>query len=574
MNNETAALLEKHFDTAFAAPDGIKKLRELILTLAMQGKLVPQDPIDRPASELLKAIEAEKQRLVKEGEIKQFKPLPEITAEGVPYKLPSNWKWTRLGECMLKITDGTHHSPINTESGDFLYISAKNIKDDGVLLRNASYVTKEVHEEIFSRCNPEYGNILYIKDGATTGIVTINNLKEPFSMLSSVALLKQPKQIDNHYLLFTLKSPFFYNEMRLGMTGVAITRVTLKKLNDSIIPLPPIAEQHRIVAEIDRLMARCDELEKLRIDRTQKRTTVHTAAIDRLLKSQDDRDFSHAWSFITQHFSELYSVKENVTELRKVILQLAVMGKLVPQDPSDEPASELLKAIELEKQRLVKGGEIKKSKLLPEIKIEDLPYNLPQEWMWVRLGNLSKAIEYGTSMKADDDSSKVPVYRMGNISNGQLINTNLKYVDRDIDDLPRLLLCKNDILFNRTNSYELVGKTAIYLGENDEATFASYLIRVRLDEKHLLPTYFNMTMNSPYFRKTQIEPEIIQQCGQANFNGSKLSATLIPLPPLAEQHRIVEKIDRLMEFCDRLEESIEVTKVKQTDLLNAVMSRV
>jgi type I restriction enzyme, S subunit len=567
MNNETAALLEKHFDTAFAAPDGIKKLRELILTLAMQGKLVPQDPIDRPASELLKAIEAEKQRLVKEGEIKQFKPLPEITAEGVPYKLPSNWKWTRLGECMLKITDGTHHSPINTESGDFLYISAKNIKDDGVLLRNASYVTKEVHEEIFSRCNPEYGNILYIKDGATTGIVTINNLKEPFSMLSSVALLKQPKQIDNHYLLFTLKSPFFYNEMRLGMTGVAITRVTLKKLNDSIIPLPPIAEQHRIVAEIDRLMARCDELEKLRTDRNQKRTTVHTAAIDRLLKSQDDRDFSHAWSFITEHFSELYSVKENVIELRKVILQLAVMGKLVPQDPTDEPASELLKAIELEKQRLIKEEGLKTS-ANEHVEDSEKHFGEPNGWEYFRLGNLAKFIDYrGRTPKKVD--SGIPLITAKNVRFG--------YINRD----PYEYVTESEYEIWMTRGFPKVGDLLF----TTEAPLGNIAIIDMQEKFALAQRVICLQLHEPktaYFMKWLFMAQLFQNQLQDNATGmtatgiksARLKEIPIPLPPIAEQHRIVAKIDRLMEFCDRLEESIEATKVKQTDLLNAVMARV
>jgi type I restriction enzyme S subunit len=162
---------------------------------------------------------------------------------------------------MLKITDGTHLSPPNADTGDFLYITARNIKNDGVLLNNATYVTKEIHEVIYSRCDPEFGNILYIKDGATTGVVTINNLREQFSMLSSVALLKQPTQVSNRFILFTLRSPFFYQEMRAGMSGVAITRITLNKLNDAVIPLPPTPEQHRIVAKIEQLMALCDRLE-------------------------------------------------------------------------------------------------------------------------------------------------------------------------------------------------------------------------------------------------------------------------------------------------------------------------
>jgi type I restriction enzyme S subunit len=268
-----------HFGELYSVKENVAELRKAILQLAVMGKLVPQNPNDLPARQLLKEIEEEKQRLVKAGKIKKSKPLPEIAAEEVPYNLPQGWEWVRLGDSMVKITDGTHHSPPNTDTGEFLYISAKNIKDDGVLLSNTTYVTKEIHEEIFSRCDPEFGNILYIKDGATTGIVTINTLKEQFSMLSSVALLKQPKQVDNRYLLFTLRSPFFYEEMRAGMTGVAITRVTLKKLNDALVPLPPLPEQHRIVAKIDQLMALCDTLDKQIEAATAKQTELLNAVM-------------------------------------------------------------------------------------------------------------------------------------------------------------------------------------------------------------------------------------------------------------------------------------------------------
>ncbi|MEA2104188.1 MAG: restriction endonuclease subunit S, partial [Candidatus Cloacimonadota bacterium] len=203
-------------------------------------------------------IAEEKDRLIKEGKIKKQKKLPEITEEEKPFDLPVGWEWVRLGTALKKITDGTHHSPPNYEHGEFLYISAKNIKYKGISLEDVSYVTREIHNEIFSRCNPEFGDILYIKDGATTGVATINNLKDPFSMLSSVALLKLPKGVFNSYLLLALISPFFYDSIRSDMTGVAITRVTLNKLNSAFIPLPPLAEQHRIVSKVDELMALCD----------------------------------------------------------------------------------------------------------------------------------------------------------------------------------------------------------------------------------------------------------------------------------------------------------------------------
>ena len=563
-------LLEQHFDVAFAAPDGIKKLRELILTLAMQGKLVPQDPQDEPASELLKEIEAEKKRLVKEGVLKNSKPLLSVKSDEFPYELPIGWKWVRLGNCMLKITDGTHHSPVNTESGDFLYVSAKNIKDDGVLLRNASYVTKEIHEEIFSRCDPEWGNILYIKDGATTGIVTINDLQEPFSMLSSVALLKQPKQVDNHYLLFTLRSPFFYNEMRSGMTGVAITRVTLKKLNDAIIPLPPLAEQRRIVAKIDQLMARCDELEKLRIDRSQRLLTVHTAALDRLLTAKDSSEFSTAWSFITQHFGELYSVKENVVELRKTILQLAVMGKLVWQDPNDEPASELLRSIELEKQRLVKEGKIKQPKPLLKINPEEIPYLLPNGWEWVRVIDV---VDVGTgSTPATTNltyyNGTIPWYT-SSATNNIIAKTPETFITESaIKETNCKIFPSGSLIIAMYGQGKTRGQISeiVVPGATNQAIAAMVFYESSKDIKRYIKYYFV---------KIYEEIRSIAEGGaQPNLNVGKIKETLIPLPPLAEQGRIVEKIDRLMGMCDRLEESIESGKGKQTDLLNALMSQV
>lgn len=242
--------------------DLLKKLRQQILHDAVQGKLVPQDPNDEPASKLLERIKAEKEKLVKEKKIKKEKPLSEIIPEEIPFGIPEKWMWCRMGEICTKITDGTHHSPTNIEIGEYKYVTAKNIKDSGIDLSNITYVSKDVHNMIYARCNPEIGDILYIKDGATTGIVTINNLSEPFSMLSSVALLKLPKVFSNKFLMFAMRSPYFYNATRNDMFGVAITRVTLEKIQCSLIVVPPISEQNRIISKIEQLMKLCDELEQ------------------------------------------------------------------------------------------------------------------------------------------------------------------------------------------------------------------------------------------------------------------------------------------------------------------------
>jgi len=261
--------LAEHFDNLFTTESSLDALKQTILQLAVMGKLVPQDPSDEPASELLKRIAQERVRLEAEGICKKSKAMPLVGEDEQPFQVPQSWAWVRLSEVTTKITDGTHHSPPNLPSGDFKYISAKNIKPWGIDQSGMTFVTAAIHNEIFSRCNPEFGDVLYIKDGATTGVAAINTLPEPFSMLSSVALLKPSIGLYNRYLYFLMTSPVFYDEMRAGMTGVAITRVTLAKLNAALLPLPPLAEQHRIVAKVDELMALCD---RLKADLAESRT--------------------------------------------------------------------------------------------------------------------------------------------------------------------------------------------------------------------------------------------------------------------------------------------------------------
>ena len=240
-------------------PEDMKKS---ILQQAIQGKLVEQRPEEGTAQELYEQIQAEKQRLIKEGKLKKEKPLPEITEEEKPFEIPEGWMWVRIGDVVSKITDGTHHSPPNSEEGEYKYITAKNIKDSGIDLKNITYVSKAIHDEIYSRCNPDKGDVLLIKDGATTGVVTVNNIEEPFSMLSSVALLKLTHGIFAWYLVYVLRSNLFYKNIRSQMKGTGITRITLKQIVPLAIPLPPFDEQKRIVERLEELLAVCERLKQ------------------------------------------------------------------------------------------------------------------------------------------------------------------------------------------------------------------------------------------------------------------------------------------------------------------------
>jgi type I restriction enzyme S subunit len=431
MNHEKMRLLEQQFDTAFAAPDGIQKLWELILTLAMQGKLVPQDPNDQPASELLKEIEVKKNRLVKEGQIKPPKPSVD-NAEKIPYDLPNRWKWVSLGDIIFDAMTGIDKGKsLQSESNQYPYFKMNNISNSGYC--DFSSTTRINHED------EDYGKYL-LKDGdflfntrnsrelvGKTCIFKSPN-DEKWFFNNNILRIDFPDLIDNCFINFWFLSPLGKSELeKLKSATTNVAAVYQGKLITFPVPIPPLSEQRRIVAKIDQLMARCDQLEKLRSDRTHALITVHTAALDRLLTAQDSHDFNTAWHFITQHFGELYSVKATVAELRKTILQLAVMGKLVPQNPNDEPASELLKAIEIEKQRLVKEGKIKLFKLFPSIKLDEVPYTLPKGWKWVRLGNVG-AFERGRSKHRPRNDKRLfadglyPFVQTGDVSKSKFTN--------------------------------------------------------------------------------------------------------------------------------------------------------
>ena len=286
-----------------------KKLRQKILDLAIHGKLVPQDPNDEPASVLLERIRAEKEKLIKEGKIKAPKKSKSAGdtshyPKDVPWELPEGWEWCKITDVVDKLTDGTHNSPKSYPSGVYMYVTAKNIKRAGLDLSNITYVDKDVHREIYARCNPEKGDILYIKDGATCGISTINNLNVEFSLLSSVALIKPNKNILNTYLNLFLQSEFCYRNVRDSMKGVGITRIILKQMELWDIPLPPFAEQKRIVAAAEQLLQITDVVE-----------------------------------------DEQTMLGQTIKKTKERILDLAIHGKLVPQAPSEEPAINLLKRI-------------------------------------------------------------------------------------------------------------------------------------------------------------------------------------------------------------------------------------
>ncbi len=571
MNNQTAQLLEQHFDTAFAAPGGIKKLRELILTLAMQGKLVVQDPSDPPARDLLKEIEVEKRRLVKEGKIKAPKPLPEIMAEEVPYALPEGWAWVRLGN-IGDTNIGLTYSPSDVSESGIPVLRSNNIQDGKLDISDLRRVDMVVKKSVLV----QEGDLLVCARNGSKALVgktaLITGLNEEMAFGAFMAIFRSSV---NLYLLHFINSPLFRKVID-EVNTMTINQITQNNLRTTICPLPPLPEQHRIVAKIDQLMARCDELEKLCAEREQKRLAIHTTALRQLLAAQKQDSSANAWQFLTRHFSELYSVKENVAELRKAILQLAVMGKLVSQDPNDPPASELLKEIEAEKQRLIKGGKIKKPKPLPEIKAAEMWCALPVGWKWVRLGDVSLGSDSGWSPQCLPEprrGNEWGVLKVSAVSWGTFKPDENKALPPDNDPRPECEVKCGDFLISRANTDELVARSVIVIDAPPKLMMSDKIVRFSLSQ-HVIKQFINVVNVSKASRFYYISKASGTSSSMKNVSRSVMTELPIPLSPLPEQHRIVAKIDQLMTLCDRLDQQIDAATGKQTELLNAVMAQV
>jgi type I restriction enzyme, S subunit len=573
------SLLEQHFDVAFAAPDGIKKLRELILTLAMQGKLVPQDPNDEPASELLRSIELEKQRLLKERKIGKFDPSSiESNQEELSSTLPKRWELTILEQLVLKIGSGSTprggKDAYTTEGIPFL--RSQNIWNHGLRIDGAAFISEETHKKMAATTVRSMDILLNITGASIGRCALVSDDFQEANVSQHVTIIRFIEPEIRRFIHFFFLSPYGQSMIWTRQVGMSREGLSKKVLEQFPIPLPPLAEQRRIVAKIDQLMERCDELEKLRIDRSQRLLTVHTAALDRLLTAKDSSEFSTAWSFITQHFGELYSVKENVVELRKTILQLAVMGKLVRQDPNDEPASELLRSIELEKQRLVKEGKIKKSKPFPEIDREEIPYELPKEWVWARLGDISLFSDSGWSpqcLSEPRSGQEWGVLKVSAVSWGEFRHEENKALPPGIEAKPECEVQVGDFLISRANTEELVARSVLVKESPVRLMMSDKIVRFKLSQK-IEGDFINFANLSRFSREYYASNASGTSSSMKNISREVMNNLPIPLPPLAEQGRIVEKIDRLMGMCDRLEKSISSGKGKQTDLLNALMSQV
>ncbi len=374
-------------------------------------------------------------------------------------------------------------------------------------------------------------------------------------------------QIPPKFILCVYLSPTFRALFSAAMTGI-IGGVSIARFVEIPIPLPPREEQHRIVTKVDQLMAHCDALERLQRARDEKRIAIHAAGLPQLLNSGGGSRAKSARNFVTRHFEDVYSVKTNIGELRKSIIHLAITGKLTERNESDGSVGELLEKVKCQRLRLhIRGATTEK------IEPSELGYSIPDSWALVPLDTiLIFGPTNGYSPKAVDYKTKVKSLTLSATTSGVFKGEHFKYIADDIPANSDLWLQDGDILVQRGNTLEYVGVPAIYRGDKNTYIYPDLMMKLRISTE-LDREYVCFAMSAAPSRDFLRSRASGTSGTMPKINQKTLSSLPIPIPPLAEQRRIVEKIHTLMEYCDQLEAQIDASNLKQSALLNAVMAR-
>lgn len=547
---------------------GIKKLRELILELAVRGKLVPQDPNDEPASVLLEKIADEKARLVKEGKIKKQKALPEIGEDEKPFELPEGWEWARFGNLAQHNAGKTLDKGRNT--GKLRnYITTSNLYWGRFELSDLRQMP--IQDEELEKCQARKGDLL-ICEGGEAGRAAVWSFDDDICFQNHVHRARFFFEIDPYYIYRVFEKLDATGEINKYRKGVGITNMSGKALSSIPIPIPPIIEQHRIVAKVDELMALCDQLEQQQTDSIAAHQTLVETLLKTLTDSENAEQLAQNWAVLSEHFDTLFTTDHSIAQLKQTILQLAVMGKLVPQDPNDKPASVLLEKIAEEKACLVKEGKIKKQKALPEIGEDEKPFDLPSMWELARFSEYATEIStgpFGTMIhKQDYINGGVPLINPSHMIDSRIIEDSKVSINKEkAGELSSYKLSDGDIVMARRGE---LGRCALVTSREQGWLCGTGSFVLKFNEK-VCRRFVLMLFKSEHTRSYLAGKSVGST--MTNLNHGILNAMPIGIPPLEEQYRIVAKVDELMALCDQLQAQINKAQTTQIHLADAIVEQ-
>lgn len=478
------------------------KLRKSVLQSAIQGKLTEQLATDDKVEDLLQAIKEEKELLIKEKKIKKQKPLPEITEDEIPFEIPENWRWVRLGEISL-LNIGLTFKPTEISNEGTIVLRSSNIKNGKIDLSDIVRINKEIPVSKLAKKNDL---LICVRNGSKklvgkTAIIENDNFA--FGAFMSICRSKCYK-----YLYYYLSSPLFRGNFD-SVTTTTINQITQTNLKNRIVPLPPLAEQKRIVEKLDNVLANIDEL-----------------------KANEEK-----LSILQKNFPD---------KLKKSILQSAIQGNLTEQLATDDKVEDLLQAIKEEKERLIKEKKIKKQKSLPEITEEEIPFAIPENWKWIRLGEIVSILGDGLHGTPIYDESGEYYFINGNnlLEEKIIIKSTTKKVSQIEYEKYKKNLNKDTMLVSINGT---IGNVAFY--DNEKVMLGKSVCYFNL-LKNVNKKYLKYIFYSVYFIK--YVNKMATGSTIKNLSLKAMNLFIIPLPPLAEQKRIVEKLDKLLADIEEL----------------------
>jgi type I restriction enzyme, S subunit len=555
--------LLQHFKELTVHPKNAKELKGLILQLAIQGKLTAQwrkdNPDTEPASVLLEKITSEKRTLIKDKKIKKDKVFPDISESDLLFELPKNWHWCRLQD-YLDVRDGTHDSPIYVDDGIPL-VTSKNLYTKKLDLTKIKFISESDHAEISKRSKVDKDDILFAMIGSIGNPVIVDI--DPNFSIKNVALIKYYLRdlCVPHFILNFLE--YATKQFKDDADGAVQSFVSLTKLRAKEFPLPPLEEQKAIVATVNQLFVEVEQLEDL----TKKRIELKEDFVTSALRQLSTQDTTSAWAFLQPHFKTFFTEKSSVKKLRESILQLAVQGKLTKhwrtENPNTEDASVLLERIKAEKALRQAQGKIKKEKPLPAITEEEIPYKLPEGWVWCRFRDVMIAIKGGGTPSKSNHS-----YWDGSLPWASVKDLkDFRYLTKTRDSISELGL-KNSSA-NLIPKGRLIICTRMGLGKiainKIETTINQDLKAVELSENVDIEFIYD------YYKTLSIMGSGMTVAG---IKQEELLSYLVALPPIEEQKAIVQKVNTLMALCDTLEKEIETHQTTQEHWMQSCLKEV
>lgn len=547
---------------------GVKKLRELILELAVHGKLVEQYHADTPAHQLLERITEHRKELISAKRIKNSKPLPPVAPDEAPSKLPAGWAWTRLGS-IAEINP--RNAADNTLEASFIpmpLVTTSYHGEHGDEPRNWG----EIKKGYSHFANGDVGLAKITPCFENSKAAVFRNLSNGIGAGTTELHVARPLSpaINPYFLLLFLKSPRFLTEGEKVMTGSAgQKRVPKDYFSGTPLPLPPAEEQHRIVQKVDELMALCDRLEQQTSNQLEAHETLVDTLLGTLTQSENATELADNWARLAAHFNTLFTTEQSIDKLKQTILQLAVMGRLVEQDAGDEPASVLLGKLNDRRVQVLADKKTRAAGKIKPVTSEDQPFHLPTGWAWCRFEQLVDpqfSISYGVLVPGADATDGVPLIRVADLSLSPQQSLPEKRISPDVDvKHAKTRLVGGEILLCVVGS---IGKIGIAPRSWEGANIARAICR--LMPSPLISREFLLILVQTTFMQEKFGADT-RTLAQPTLNVGLIKVAESPLPPVAEQKRIVQKVDELMALCDHLKQRLNQASETRNQMAEAVV---